>query len=210
MANKTQRLLDSANKMLHRLSLLLMSLAILAILGAGAWLYFRIKGSTLSLTGSNAIDVTPTIIDNMKSIGQWEFLTINDEEIIDTVRTGFFSDDELVRIYYGTLRLGLDLSQCDEQWIRTTRDTVYVTLPPPRLLDYNFIDEARTTSFFETGKWTNADRKAMYERARRQMMSRCITEQNIAIASNNARDQLQRLLTNVAAPRNIKIITEKE
>ncbi len=210
MANKTQRLLDSANKMLHRLSLLLMSLAILAILGAGAWLYFRIKGSTLSLTGSNAIDVTPTIIDNMKSIGQWEFLTINDEEIIDTVRTGFFSDDELVRIYYGTLRLGLDLSQCDEQWIRTTRDTVYVTLPPPRLLDYKFIDEARTTSFLGTGQWTHADRKAMYERARRQMMSRCITEQNIAIASNNARDQLQRLLTNVAAPRNIKIITEKE
>lgn len=190
---------------MNRLLLALAALAVIAAVAAAAWLYYKVKDDTLTLGISQQVDTTPTIVERMRSIGQWEFLAIKDEEIIDTVRTGFFSDDELVRIYYGTLRLGIDLRACSEEWIRTEDDTVYVTVPEITLLDYNFIDEAQTRSFFETGKWTNADRKAMYEKARRQMLARCMTKENTDIAMANARDQISRMLKPIVEPRQLKI-----
>ena len=45
--------------------------------------------------------MTPSEIESIRRIGQWEFMAINDEELVDTVRKGFFSDDHLVRIYSG-------------------------------------------------------------------------------------------------------------
>ena len=87
------------------------------------------RNTTISIGSDNRIDPTPTLIASMKSIGEWEFLSISDEEMIDTVRHGFFSDDELVRIYYGTLRLGIDMSQADADWIAHSGDSVTVTLP---------------------------------------------------------------------------------
>ena len=104
---------------------------------------------------------TPTQIQSIRDIGQWEFLAINNEEIIDTVRHGFFGDAELVRIYYGTLRLGIDLQDTDKDFIRVQGDSILVQLPPIKLLDHQFIDEARTTSFFEKGDWTAKDRDDM-------------------------------------------------
>ena len=119
------------------------------------------RNTTISIGSDNRIDPTPTLIASMKSIGEWEFLSISDEEMIDTVRHGFFSDDELVRIYYGTLRLGIDTRQAHEGWIAMRGDTLCATLPPVKLLDNDFIDETRTRSFIETGKWSHQDRKLM-------------------------------------------------
>ena len=86
------------------------------------------------LNRNTTISIGSDNIASMKSIGEWEFLSISDEEMIDTVRHGFFSDDELVRIYYGTLRLGIDMSQADADWIAHSGDSVTVTLPPVKLL----------------------------------------------------------------------------
>ena len=86
---------------------------------------------------------TPMRIQAIRSIGQWEFLSIDDEEIIDTVRRHWLSsDDQLVRIYRGTLRLGVDFRQCSPDWALAYGDTVKVRLPEVRLLDNLFIDEA--------------------------------------------------------------------
>ncbi len=66
-----------------------------------------------------------------------EFLAINDEELIDTVSRGFFSDSELVRIYYGTVRLGVDLHQTEPHWLRVENDSVIVAkLPAIGCLDF--------------------------------------------------------------------------
>ena len=40
-----------------------------------------------------------------------------------------------------------------------------VALPKIELLDKDFIDEARTKAFIETGSWTDADRDSLYHRA---------------------------------------------
>lgn len=152
------------------------------------------RDTSASLGSDEKIDPTPTLVTSMKSIGQWEFMAIADEEIVDTVRHGFFSDDELVRIYYGTLRIGIDMKEAHEGWLYMDGDTLRAILPQVRLLDANFIDEARTRSFIETGKWTHQDRKAMYERAVRRMKRRCLTPQNYEAARENARRQFEQML----------------
>ncbi len=106
-----------------------------------------LKRSQIGITHTDKIDITPVQIERIRDIGQWEFLAISDEELVDTVRHGFFGDDELARIYYGTLRLGIDLQETSEGWIKMDKDTVVVMLPPIKLLDEKFIDEARTKTF---------------------------------------------------------------
>ena len=184
------RKLMSASNAVNKVTLTLASLCFLAIVGVIVWMGYKIKDDSFTIGYSDQIDDTPTIVEQMKEIGQWEFLSISDEELVDTVRRGFFSDDELVRIYYGTMRLGIDFSQCDEKWIEREGDTIKVDLPPVRLLDENFLDETRTKSFFESGKWTNADRKAMADRAKALMRKRCLTKENMDLAQKNAEAQV--------------------
>ena len=158
--------------------------------------------AALSIEQNDSIDITPMQIRSIENIGEWEFLTINDEELVDTVRKGFFGDDELVRIYYGTLRLGINMKDVKEGWIQANagKDSIVCTLPPIRLLDNNFIDEARTRSFFEEGKWTGADRQALYDRAYAQMKKRCLTPANIRIAQRNARQQFRDMFKAMGFP----------
>lgn len=190
------------NDAVHRLVMTLVALCVLIAIGWGVWLYFKMnEGVGMSFLTNDRIDDTPTIVEQMREIGQWEFLSISDEELIDTVRTGFFSDDELVRIYYGTLRIGIDFSQCDEKWIEKEGDSIKIDLPPVQLLDENFLDEARTRSFFESGKWSNADRKAMADRAKAAMRKRQLTKANMSLAQKNAEMQVKAFVNSVLASR---------
>lgn len=202
---KITRFFEGLTNGLNKLTIMLASLAIIAVVICLVWFCNATKESTLSFSSNEEIDFTPTIVERMRSIGQWEFLSISDEELIDTVRTGFFTDDELVRIYYGTLSIGIDLRDCSKDWISTEGDTIFVTLPEVKLLDQNFIDEASSRSFFETGKWSNKDRKAMYERARQRMLTRCLTEENLNTARLNAKDQIGKMLRPIAEPKVIYI-----
>lgn len=140
------------------------------------------------------VTLTPTQIKSIESIGEWEFLAVSDEEIVDTVSHGFFGDSELIRIYYGTLRMGIDLRQARKGWIRLEGDTVCADLPPVRLLGNEFIDEARTQTFYETGTWTAADRKRLYLKASRIMRQRVVNRDNLNKSSQQAEAQMDKLL----------------
>lgn len=146
----------------------------------------------LELTKDNYIERTPIVIRDIQHIGQWEFLSIDDEELVDTSRWHFlFAKDQLVRIYKGTIRLGIDFEKCDTNWATSHRDTAFVFLPAIELLDENFIDEANTKSFYQKGEWDAASLEKMYLRAKRQMMERCITSTRIKQAEENARSQMK-------------------
>ena len=183
--------------------LLLVTLAVI-IAGAIIWFHHANAGNGLGITTDRKIDVTPAQIESIRRIGQWEFLSISDEELIDTVDRGFISDRELARIYYGTLRLGIDLSKINEKWIQTDDSVVVAMLPAIELLDHNFIDEARTRSFFESGKWTDRDREQLYKKAHNKMLSRCMTPANMENAESNARTQFTQLL-NAMGFKNVRI-----
>lgn len=197
LGNKFFKIGDAVN----RVSMMLVALCVMAVVCAIVWMGYRMKDDGIRLGFSDKIDDTPTIVEQVREIGQWEFLSISDEELIDTVRTGFFSDDELVRIYYGTLRIGIDFSQCDDKWIEKAGDSIKIDLPPVQLLDENFLDETRTKPFFESGKWSNADRKAMADRAKAAMRKRCLTKQNMEVAQKNAEQQVNAFVKMITGKR---------
>ena len=168
-------------------------------------LVFVVKGwlddSSAEIATEGETRMSPTQIEEMRQIGEWEFLSIADEELVDTVRRGFFSDDELIRIYYGTLRLGIDLGEAREGWASEKDDSISVLLPRVRLLDDDFIDEARTRSFYESGKWSDADRQALYYRAAARMRTRCLTPENIRSAEENASRQFAQMIRSMGFER---------
>lgn len=165
--------------------------------------------SDIELTTDNGIEVTAAQIESIRQIGEWEFLSINTEEMVDTVRHGIFSDDELIRIYYGTVRLGIDLSNASDDWIKQKNDTLIVKLPRIKLLDKDLIDETLTQSFLQTGKWTNADREALAARAYQAMLKRSLTKANIATAEQNGINQFKQIF-NALGVEKTNIYYEKE
>jgi len=175
---------------------LLTSKVVLAIIGiavAAFVVLFCLKDCStkngITIGTDDTIDETPQVITAMKAIGQWEFLAISDEELVDTVRKGIISDDELVRIYYGTVRLGVDMSKLKDDAIETKGDSMTVAVPRIQLLDSNFIDEALTKSFFEKGKWSDKDKEKLYKKAHRMMKARCLTKANVKKAQDIGRQQ---------------------
>ncbi|MCR5643357.1 MAG: DUF4230 domain-containing protein [Prevotella sp.] len=168
--------------------------SIVAFIIVFVWLFFVKKDNSLGLEVSRDINVTPEQIQSIRDIGEWEFLSISNEELVDTVRKGFLSNDELVRIYYGTLRLGVNLHQASPRWLQASGDSVTVTLPRIGLLDRDFIDEARTKSFYETGRWSPADREKLYHKAYRQMVAHSLTKENMETARQNAEEQFRQMM----------------
>jgi len=175
----------------HKLIAALVAI-VAAVLGA-LWLVRACSQTEVGLAVNEDINITPERITSIKAIGEWEFLSIADEELVDTVRKGLFSDDHLSRIYYGTIRLGVNLHQVEPGWVTTSGDSLLVTLPPIGLLDRDFIDEARTKSFFESGKWSHQDREALYRRAYQLMLKHALTPDNLRQARQNGEAQMQRL-----------------
>ena len=168
--------------------------AIIVVVLLAVWIYRSLGDARLEMGADDSIGLTPTQIESIKAVGEWEFLSISTEELVDTTRKRLFSDDHLVRIYYGTLRLGVNMKQVEPDWIKQRNDTLFLTLPEVGLLDKDFIDEAHTKSFFESGTWKAEDREALYKRAYRKMIAHCLTPTNLSTAEDNARESFRKLL----------------
>lgn len=176
------------------MGLLVLAIGIILLVCIVGWIYRDIRDGHIEFGADQQIDITPEQIKSIKEIGEWEFLSISDEELVDTIRLGIFSNDRLARIYYGTLRLGVNLKQVEPGWIVARGDTIDITLPQIDLLDRDFIDEARTRSFYESGTWSPKDREAMLQRAYHKMLQRGMTSQNLQIAKQNGDAQVRQVL----------------
>ena len=181
-------------KRLTKIYIALGLVAVIVVAGLAWRLIDEVKDAKIEVVSDNKIDITPEVIQSIKSIGEWEFLSIADEEMVDTIRKGIFTDDHLVRIYYGQLSIGVNMRKVGPRWIEATGDSVTVTLPKVELLDNDFIDEARTKSFYESGKWSAADREAMYRRAYQLMKRNCLDAKNIRAAEINAETQMTNIM----------------
>ena len=176
------------------MGLLVLAIGIILLVCIVGWIYRDIRDGHIEFGADQQIDITPEQIKSIKEIGEWEFLSISDEELVDTIRLGIFSNDRLARIYYGTLRLGVNLKQVGPGWIVARGDTIDITLPQIDLLDRDFIDEARTRSFYESGTWSPKDRESMLQRAYHKMLQRGMTSQNLQIAKQNGDAQVRQVL----------------
>ena len=173
--------------------IIILTLVVVVII-ALRWLVRSLSHSEVTVAANEQIDITPEQITSIKALGEWEFLAIANEELVDTVRKNILKDDHLVRIYYGTVRLGVNMHQVSPGWIRTAEDSIEVVLPKIGLLDRDFIDEARSKSFFESGKWSPKDREALYRKAYKKMLHRSLTKENINKAQQNGEAQFRQMM----------------
>ena len=60
--------------------------AVIVVAGLVWRLVSEVKDASLEVVSDNKIDITPEVVQSIKSIGEWEFLSIADEEMVDTMR----------------------------------------------------------------------------------------------------------------------------
>lgn len=188
--------------MISKIYKFVIALAVIAALGAAFCMY---NGTSLGF-GHGRNQVTATQISSFREIGQWEFLTVTAEELVDTTYATdhkvlglnlYSSGNRLTRIYSGTLRFGFDLKQDvrDSAWISVAGDTaVTVTLPKIHLLDENFLDEAATRPLLEEGSWSHEAKAQLAQKAIRQIREHNLTPQNLLRARQAAQTQVAELL----------------
>ena len=80
-----------------RLKLYAVAAALLLGIVSAAYIMRSCRHDTITTHVNDKIDITPTQVLAIKEIGEWEFLSIEDEEMVDTVRKKLFQ----------TLRLNL-------------------------------------------------------------------------------------------------------
>lgn len=172
-----------------RITLIVIALAFIAY---GGMVVYRNLTSTDTAV-DKPIAQSPEEIVHLRSIGQWEFLSVESEELVERHHTGLMSDRDLICIYRGTLRIGVDLRKLPEDWVEVKGRNAIVHLPQPSLLDENFLDETRTTVFMEQGLFRAEEREAMIAEAKNKMKQRALTTDNLSIARRNAESQFQKL-----------------
>jgi hypothetical protein len=165
---------------------------LVALIGYGAMVAYR------TLTNSNdavekPIEQSPEEIVRLQAIGQWEFLSVEAEELVERHYSGLMSERDLVCIYRGTLRIGIDMRKLPSDWVEMQGRNAILHLPQPTLLDEDFLDESRTTVFFEQGVFRPDERDAMRTEAKDKMKQRAMTAENLSIARRNAEAQFQKL-----------------
>ena len=165
---------------------------LVALIGYGAMVAYR------TLTNSNdavekPIEQSPEEIMRLQAIGQWEFLSVEAEELVERHYSGLMSERDLVCIYRGTLRIGVDMRKLPSDWVEMKERSAILHLPQPSLLDEDFLDESRTTVFFEQGIFRPEERDAMRTEAKEKMKKRAMTAENLSIARRNAEAQFQKL-----------------
>jgi hypothetical protein len=160
---------------------------------SGSWIIGKIENAApgITITDRREVQLTPAQLQSIRDIGEWEFLSIDDEELVDTLRRGILFDDHLVCIYRGTLRLGIDMQELNDDLITAHGDSIDLRLPQIELLDEYFIDDARTEIFHEEGEWSSYVRDELYRRAREQMKMRAMTPENIDLAQQMAATQIR-------------------
>lgn len=172
-----------------RITLIVIALAFIAY---GGMVVYRNLTSTETAV-DKPIAQSPEEIVHLRSIGQWEFLSVEAEELVERHHSGLMSDRDLICIYRGTLRIGVDLRKLPEDWVEVKGRNAIVHLPQPSLLDENFLDESRTTVFMEQGLFRAEEREAMIAEAKNKMKQRALTTDNLSIARRNAESQFQKL-----------------
>lgn len=184
-------LLQSAATLLKALVILLALIIIIYVI-------YRIRTAEAPIVQvttnnvENKISLSPEQIKSIEDIGEWVFLTVEAEEMVDTVRKRMIlKDDALSRIYVGNLHYGIDMRLLKgKNWVNCHGDTISVRMPAVKLLDRKFINEARTRTFYQEGKWDNKAMKALYDKAQRVMMKKYHTQPTVNKAKENARKEL--------------------
>ncbi len=142
----------------------------------------------------NRIEIGPTIITQLQGKKQWCFREIAMQETSEIKGiTG-----SLLKRYYGTLRLGVELDSINENSVKfdEANKTLHLKLPKIQILDENFIDESRTETLLENAwtKFNNKELKQCFNKAKEKMIKNNFTPRNIGLAEDQGISEVKRLV----------------
>lgn len=180
----------------HHWRLMLATCAVIAV-AIIIWQVKRLSGDGTPLVAINhttTIEETPEEVLALRDIKQWEFLAVETEELIEHHEAHTLGDKHLVNIYRGTLRIGIDMQKARDDWFSVdSAKNVTLHLPDVGVLDENFIDEARTTTFHEDGSFSSQVKQNLYSQAAEAMKKRTLTDTNLKAAREAAKEQFSRI-----------------
>ena len=161
-----------------------------------------------------AIDETPILIKEIKSIGQLITYSSVDEVVVDSVITTRVSSaidalnrvtpfailpsgtKRLVLICRGKVFAGTDLSQLNDTSISVSQDTVRLHLPKATILDA-IINPADVETFAEEGTWSPDEVAAVKLKAKRLIQERAIKQDIVKKASEKSTAMMESYLRNL-------------
>ena len=170
-------------------------LVLLLIVVVGTVMVMRkLSGSSIlpevKVVHNEKIDSTAVYLQSIREIGQWEFLSVDVEEMVDTtISQTLGSDDRIACIYKGTVHLGYDLSEISNSALVVHGDSVSLLLPKIKILDSDFIDEAHTQVVYQSGAFAPIVMESLYKRAQWKMRQRCVTAENYKRVAQYASEQ---------------------
>lgn len=144
------------------------------------------------------IDDTPILIKDIRSLGQVITATYYDEVVVDSIIKHSFpqlpiTDDKLVIIARGKVLAGMDLKLLADSSITLLKDTVWVALPPAKVIDV-IINPGDYTTFEEKGKWSPEAVTAVKTRAKEKITDNAFTKNIIQKADRKGRAVLEDFL----------------
>ena len=95
---------------MKKINIIIGAVIVIAVVAIFFWVKSAFKDNYLELGTNEHIDATPTQIQSIRAIGEWEFLSVSAEEMVDTVRKGFFSDGERT---FGNITLPKQCVTCE-------------------------------------------------------------------------------------------------
>lgn len=185
-------------KVLRNIKLIAVAVVCIAIIIGAVYMCHFTKSVKTGHTTEVTVTPTPVDLDSIHNIGQWSFLSIELDQVVDTIDKGFFSSDRISVGYHGTLHYGIDMSKADKDWVKIENDTtVNITLPAITLLDKRFLDE-RNVKVYEGNDdmdFINKPgvRAALVSKAKAEMVRR--GDQHKGEAQAKAESELRRLFT---------------
>jgi hypothetical protein len=158
-----------------------------------------------------AIDETPVLIKEIRSIGQIITATAYDEVVIDSVVVTNASriinsinavspfpvlpssQKQIVIIAKGKILAGTDLNLLTNESLKVSKDTVWLQLPRTKIIDA-IMNPSDFETFEEKGTWTNEEVTAVKLRARQKMIDRALDQNIIEKASTKSKSVMEGFL----------------
>ncbi len=165
------------------------------VIAIGLVVYFLFFRNSSDGGKTGKIDATPDCITSIKEVSEWEFLTLQMEEFVDTTISKKLSDCQSVKIYSGTAKLGINTQKAGKNWIVCEGEKATITLPAIELLDKNIIDDTKTRTFYENGTISASVKEKMFQSAKRKMKATATQKENIKAAEENAKEEFKNIFT---------------
>lgn len=144
-----------------------------------------------------AIDNTPIVITQMKSIAQLMTISSYDEVVVDSTKKTLLQlpglinqpiipqNSSLVIIAQGQIIAGIDLSEIQQKDVYVRDDSVAIKLPPPKILDV-IVNPSQYEIFIEEGGWLPDEVSNLKVKAKQIMIDRFLNNGTLAKANQQA------------------------